>query len=144
MEKIEKILEKYVIYVLLVLMAGIIVLATIDLVRNIVVDIITNGLPGVDQLMGMFGGVLIILIGIELAESMHAYLHDHIIHVELVIEIAMIAIARKIIILDVKHTEPLVLFGIAAILVALAIAFYLEKRGRWVVAKTKKDELPEP
>jgi hypothetical protein len=32
MEKIEKILEKYVIYVLLVLMAGIIVLATIDLV----------------------------------------------------------------------------------------------------------------
>jgi uncharacterized membrane protein (DUF373 family) len=104
-----------------------------------VVDIIANGLPGVDQLMTMFGGVLIILIGVELAESMHAYLHDHIVHVELVIEIAMIAIARKIIILDVTHLDPLTLFGISSLLLALAVAFFLEKRGRKFAEKPPTD-----
>jgi LPXTG-motif cell wall-anchored protein len=42
----------------------------------------------------------------------------------------VIAIGRKIIILDVTHLEPLTLIGIAAILLALAAGYYFLKKTR--------------
>ena len=41
----------------------------------------------------------------------------------------MIAIARKVIILDVKELPSLTLLGIAAIIITLAVAYWLVKRG---------------
>jgi uncharacterized membrane protein (DUF373 family) len=43
-------------------------------------------------------------------------------------EVAIIAIARKVIILDVKELEPLALIGIAAILITLGVTFWIIKR----------------
>ena len=43
---------------------------------------------------------------------------------------ALIAVARKVIVLDTKELPSLTLLGIAALIVALAIAFYLEKHAR--------------
>jgi uncharacterized membrane protein (DUF373 family) len=42
----------------------------------------------------------------------------------------MIAIARKVIILDVKELSSLTLIGIGAIVLALSTGYYLLKRGR--------------
>jgi uncharacterized membrane protein (DUF373 family) len=39
----------------------------------------------------------------------------------------LIAIARKVIILEVKDLEPLVLMGIASIILALALGYYYVK-----------------
>jgi uncharacterized membrane protein (DUF373 family) len=142
MKKIQKYIESAVISVLVVLMAIVIILATIDLARIILMDILhpQTGLIGVDQLMDIFGSTLIILIGIELVESMKLYLTEHVVHVEVVLEIAMIAIARKIIILDAKNVAPMTLFGIAALLIALAVGYYLEKRGRQMSLKKNDSE----
>jgi uncharacterized membrane protein (DUF373 family) len=142
MKKIQKYIESAVISVLLVLMAIVIVLATIDLARIILMDILhpQSGLIGVDQLMDIFGSTLIILIGIELVESIKLYLTEHVVHVEVVLEIAIIAIARKIIILDAKNVAPMTLFGIAALLIALAVGYYLEKRGRQMSPKKSESE----
>lgn len=142
MEKIEKILEKYVIYVLPVLMTGIIVLATIDRVRNIMVAIVINGPLGVDQLMRIFGGILIILIGIDLAVSMQAYLHDHIVHVKLVYRdrnlagSVRIAAENKIYAYDAyliscarKHNEPLITLDKKMIEIAESIGIIVVKVG---------------
>jgi uncharacterized membrane protein (DUF373 family) len=52
------------------------------------------------------------------------------VHAEIVIKVAMIAIARKIIILDVKDLPSLTLIGIAAIVIALSAAYYVIKRLR--------------
>ncbi len=84
----------------------------------------------VDQLLNLFGFVLLVLIGVELVESVQLFLTDAHVHVEFVILIALIAISRKIIILDLGGTSALTLVGIAALVVALAGAYYLVKGRR--------------
>ena len=49
---------------------------------------------------------------------------------ETVLSVAIIAIARKVIILDVKKVESMSLVGIACIIVALTIGYYLMKKTR--------------
>ena len=48
----------------------------------------------------MLGGFLLVLIGIELLDTIKAYFRENTIHVEIVILLAIIAIARKVILLD--------------------------------------------
>jgi uncharacterized membrane protein (DUF373 family) len=92
-------------------------------------------------LLDIFGYFLLILIGVELLETIKAYLSEHVVHVEIVLEVALVAIARKVIILDVKELPSLTLIGIAAVIVALAAAYYLEKRGRLkIVHKVTEQE----
>ena len=57
-----------------------------------------------------------------------AYLLEKVVHVEIVIEVALIAIARKVIILDVEKYSHLTVMGIAALILALAVAIYAIKR----------------
>lgn len=82
----------------------------------------------VTELLDIFGFFLLVLIGVELLETIKAYFDEHVVHGEVVLEVAMIAIARKIITLDVKELSSLTLIGIAAIVVALAVAFFFAKR----------------
>ena len=49
-------------------------------------------------------------------------------HAQIVMAVAIIAIARKVIILDVKELSGLALVGIAAIILALSIGYYLIKK----------------
>ena len=115
---------------LILMMALIVAIATIELAWLIVKDLLaTEGmLLGIDYLLDMFGFFLLVLIGLELLETIHVYLVEHVVHVEVVVEVAIIAIARKVIILDVKDLEALTLIGIASIIAALALAFWIIKR----------------
>jgi len=83
----------------------------------------------IEELLQVFGFFLLVLIGVELLETIKAYFVEHIVHVEVVVEVAMIAIARKVITLDVKDYEPLHLCGIAFIIIALSLAYFVVKRG---------------
>jgi uncharacterized membrane protein (DUF373 family) len=87
-----------------------------------------NMLIEITELLEIFGFFLLIVIGIELLETIKAYLHEHVVHVEIVLEVALIAIARKVIILDPKDYSPIILLGIAALIATLAIAIYIEQR----------------
>ena len=49
-------------------------------------------------------------------------------YAQIVMAVAIIAIARKVIILDVKDLSGLALVGIAAIILALSIGYYLIKK----------------
>ncbi len=127
-----KYFERLIVLALILMMVVVILLATIELGWIIWQDILTPPLfmLDIDELLDIFGFFLLILIGIELLETIKAYLTDHIIHVEIVLEVALIAIARKVIILDPKELPALTLLGIAALIVTLASAFYLEKHAR--------------
>jgi uncharacterized membrane protein (DUF373 family) len=70
---------------------------------------------------------LLVLIGIELLEIVKIYLVQKTVHVEVVFTVAMIAIARKVVILDIEEIPSLTLIGIGAIIVALAVGYYLLK-----------------
>jgi uncharacterized membrane protein (DUF373 family) len=82
----------------------------------------------VQGLLDIFGFFLLVLIGVELLETLKAYLRKDVIHVRVVLEVALIAMARKVIIEEPNTVPGLTLFGIAALILALGIAFYFERQ----------------
>jgi len=68
---------------------------------------------------------LLVLIGVELLETVKMYLTKKTVHVEVVFTVAMIAIARKVVILDIKEVPSLTLIGIGTIIMALSAGYYL-------------------
>lgn len=119
------------IQVLMVMMAFVLGLATLDLGWIIVQDITRPPylLLSVDQLLEIFGLFMLVIIGIELLETiMKTYITQDQPHYEVVISVAIIAIARKVIILDVKEVDSLSLIGIASIIIALTVGYFLMKK----------------
>ena len=82
----------------------------------------------INDMLKIFGFFFMILIGLELIETIKVYLSEEIIPVEIIFLVAIIAITRKVIILDVKSLPPLTLLGMAAIILALAIGYYALKK----------------
>ena len=123
--------ERFMIQVLMVMMAIVLGFATLDLGWFIIEDIIEPPvfLLSIDQLLDIFGLFMLVVIGIELLETiMKTYLTQGQPHYEVVISVAIIAISRKVIILDLKDVDGLRLIGIAAIIVALTAGYFLMKR----------------
>lgn len=102
----------------------------IFLVTEFVVPEITR--PSFGQfstnLFRIFGLFLNVLIALEILENITAYLKKHVIQVELVIVTSLIAVARKIIILDFEKTTAEDLFALSAAIIALAGSYWLVKR----------------
>jgi uncharacterized membrane protein (DUF373 family) len=122
--------EHCIVLSLILMMMVVVLLSTIELGWLIVKDMLTPPivLLEIDELLELFGFFMLVLIGIELLETIRAYYVDHSVHAEIVIKVAIIAIARKIIILDVKDLPSLTLIGIAAIVLALSAAYFAIKR----------------
>ena len=126
--------EKVMIQALMVLMAIVLVLATLDLGWLILKDIVSPPYVflSVGQLLEIFGLFMLVVIGIELLETiMKTYITQDQPHYEVVLSVAIIAIARKVIILDLKEVDSLSLIGIASIIVALTAGYFLMKRARF-------------
>ena len=130
MHDLLKKFEKAITVTLVVMMAIVVLLATIELGWIIIKDIITPPvfLLEIEELLDIFGLFLLVLIGVELLETIKAYLKDNVVHFDVVLTVAMIAITRKVIILDVKELPSMTLVGIAAIIVALAAAKYFFRK----------------
>jgi uncharacterized membrane protein (DUF373 family) len=78
----------------------------------------------IDELLDIFGKFLLVLVGIELLYTLRAYWAENEVHVEVVFAMALIAVARKVIVLDVKDLDSMVLIGIAAVVLALSVGYY--------------------
>jgi uncharacterized membrane protein (DUF373 family) len=118
---------------LIVMMAIVLGLATLDLGWLIIKDIMNPPyiFLSIGQLLDIFGLFMLVLIGIELLETiMKTYLTQDQPHCEVVLSVAIIAIARKVIILDMKEIDTLSLIGIASIVLALTTGYFLMKRSR--------------
>jgi uncharacterized membrane protein (DUF373 family) len=121
---------RFIILALIVMMMLAVLLSTVELLIILVIEVLKPPvyLLGIENLFEIFGFFMMILIGLELLESIRTYLSDELLHVEVVFLVAMIAIARKVIILEVKDLDPLVLMGIASIILALAIGYFFVKK----------------
>lgn len=119
--------EKAITVALTILMAVVVLLATIELGWIIIRDIVnmTPESQRISELLGIFGLFMLVLIGLELLETIRTYAATHVLRAEVVMTVAIIAIARKVIILDVKELSAITLLGIAAIIIALAAGYYL-------------------
>lgn len=146
MEKFLKGFEKAVVYALICMMVLVVAFATVGLGWTIIKDL---GAPPIlllspEHLLDIAGGFLLVLIGVELLETIKAYLKEHVVHVEVVLEVALIAVARKVIILEVKEYEGIKIFAIAALILVLAVAFLLEKLGRLAPLGFRQPNPPPP
>lgn len=114
------------------MMIVVVFLAAVELGWIIIKDIIKPPMFFLEiaDLFEIFGFFLLVLIGVELLETIKAYLSAGVVHVEIVLEVALIAIARKVIILDVEKYSALTLVGIAALILSVSIAFWVIKRQR--------------
>jgi len=113
-------------------MGLVVMLATLELIYVIAFEILSPPLVllDADELLEIFGYFLLILIGIELLETFSIYLHERAINVQVVLLVAMIALARKVIILDAEEIPSLNLIAIGFIILALAAGYYLVKRSQ--------------
>ena len=130
MHEILKQFERVIVLSLIGMMMLVVLLATIELGWLIIKDIVTPPiiLLEIDELLEIFGFFLLVLIGVELLETIKAYLVEKVVHVEIVLEVALIAIARKVIILDLEKYESMTLMGIAALILSVGVAFFVIKR----------------
>lgn len=81
-----------------------------------------------EGLMELFSLILILLIGLELIETVKTYLEEDAVHVELVLLVAIIAIARKVVVWDFEKYTHTQLYSLAAMVVALGVSYFLVKQ----------------
>lgn len=69
-----------------------------------------------------------ILIAIELIDTFNVYVKEHSIKVQSILLIGLIAIGRKLLVLDLGHADGLSNIGLASIIIALSLGYYLVKK----------------
>jgi uncharacterized membrane protein (DUF373 family) len=121
--------ERVVSYILMIMMAIVILLALLDVGWLIIVDIVTPPflILDVHELLDLFGMFLLVLIGLELLETIYSFHEKRIIRAEIILVVALIALARKIIILDETKLSSLTFLDVGVLMLALAGAYFLLK-----------------
>ena len=86
-------------------------------------------LLSVGDIFAIFGAFMVVLIAIEIFINIRLYLGSSTLPIKLVIATALMAIARKVIILDLNNTSSMYVFAIAAVVIALGVTY-------WLIGKT--------
>jgi uncharacterized membrane protein (DUF373 family) len=130
MKRTGKIIQEAIIYSLIILMTAVLILATVELGYYIFRYVIESdyAVINLSQLMELFGVFMLVLIGIELLDTIKVYLKENVMHVEVVVLVAIIAVARKVVVLKMEDIDGLKIIGVASIIVALAVAYYLIRK----------------
>ena len=79
----------------------------------------------ISDMLASFGAFMAVLIAIEIFINITIYLRDDVIHVKIVMATALMAIARKVIILDYNTITPDYVWATAAVVLAMSIGYYL-------------------
>lgn len=132
--KVLKSVERVIVGSLVVMMTLVLIFAAVDLGWLLFNDLFISEplfILSVNDLLELFGLFMLVLIGIELLETIiRTYVQRESFHVEVVLSVAIIAVARKIIIMDLKDMQPHSLLGIAAMTICLCAGYYLLRKSR--------------
>ena len=122
--------ERLIVLTLMVFMMIAVLLATIEVGVILWQQMLEPPLMllNVNEMMKVFGFILMVIIGLELLETIKAYLNDHEVHVEVVLLVALVAVARKVIILDYTEVEPEMMLAVAALVISMSVGFYVVRR----------------
>jgi len=123
------IVEKIVAKVLSLGLLFIILFSIVELFKILIEELIINysGHFFKDHLLYYLGLFLNILIILEVLENITVYLKENAFSVDLVVVTALTAVARKIIIFDIKTNGGTELIAISGSLLALSISYWLLK-----------------
>ena len=76
----------------------------------------------------IFGGFLLILLGLELMNTVRTYATESHVKIESIVAISIIATARHLITLDYHHSNPLTIFAAGFVVISLIVGYYLLKK----------------
>ena len=127
--------ERFIVGALIFMMAVVILLSTGELGWILIRDVISPPvlILEIDELLELFGFFLLVLIGIELLETIKNYYTEGKIELTVIFTVALIALARKIIILEPDKYDPMTLAGMGIMILALV-------SGYWVTVTLKRRE----
>ena len=121
--------EGLVALLLTLVVALIIVVALFRLTYGVVTGLLLGALNPLDHgsFQSVFGEILTLLIALEFNHTLQFVVtrQQSIIQTKIVLLIALLAIARKFIVLDLGSVDAAQLLGLAAITLALAVAYWL-------------------
>jgi uncharacterized membrane protein (DUF373 family) len=134
--------ERVIIIALLLMLIVVVVLSTWSFCESLIgrIAVKVGGGVAADEQWGallrhrmgflreVFSGFLLLLIGIELMKTVVMYLQSHVLHVEVVLTVAIIAVARHTIDLDLETANPLLLIGIGVVVLSLSLGYYFFRR----------------
>ena len=80
------------------------------------------------DMLATFGAFMAVLVAIEIFVNITIYLREEVIHIKIVIATALMAVARKVIVLDMEKTEPLAVLALGGLVVASGVCYWLVHR----------------
>jgi len=112
---------------LAVLMVFVIFLGVLDVVYQLYNDLSTPPLLylSVSEIFAIFGTFMVVLIAVEIFINIRLYLGSNTLPIQLVIATALMAIARKVIVLDLKETPAEYVYAIGVVTLALGVTYWL-------------------
>jgi uncharacterized membrane protein (DUF373 family) len=124
-----------IVYGLTIMLAIVLLVSAVELGYKLISEILAPSTPEapkliihMDKILEVFGLFLLVLIGIELLETMKTFIIAQETRLQVVFMVALIAIARKVIVLDLLHIKGMVLIGLGAVIISLSVGFFLIKR----------------
>ena len=125
MERVMRLVERGILYGVQVLLVLVIIVALYQLwylfvvaIRDHVADI--RSMPLLTEAVQRgFSGVLLIVLGLELLETLRVYFTHHRVRLEIILVVAIIAVGRHVINLDFHGVSGAEVAGIAALILAL-------------------------
>ena len=122
--------EHVIISILTALIAIIVVVAVWNLAVKIVFGLVLSGsLDPSDYAIfqAVFGMIFTVIIALEFKKSLlvTAERRDNVVQIRSVVLIALLAVCRKVIILDFRETDAPQVFALAAAILALGVVYWL-------------------
>ena len=113
--------------VLALLMVLVIYWAVADVIYVLYQQLIVSPvlLLNISSIFKVLAAFLVVLIAIEIFQNIILYLRTDVLPVQLVVATALMAVARKVIIIDETELTPMYIFALAAVVLALGITYYL-------------------
>lgn len=139
MDKALKTFERFVVVGLIAMMTLAILVSSVELGIILFQELMKppRFLLNIQEMQEVFGFFLMVLIGLELLESIKAYLKEGVVHAEVVLLVAIVAVSRKVIIMDYKDLVPQAVLSISAVIVALGLSYYLVRRALHLHGRTR-------
>jgi uncharacterized membrane protein (DUF373 family) len=126
--------EKLIVRVITVLLMVIIAASTLSLIYLFAINTwsglaeMKTSLDLQEGVQRAFGGIFVVLLGLELLETIKTYLTHHRFRLEVVLVVGSIAVARHIIQLDFAHVSGAFLAGLGVLIASLVTGYYLLQR----------------
>jgi len=127
--------ERFIVAALILMLAVVILLSVGELAWILIKDVLSPPvlILDIEELLELFGFFLLVLIGLELLETIKNYYTEGKIELTVIFTVALIALARKIIILEPDKYDPMTLVGLGIMILALV-------SGYWVTVTLRRRE----